>query len=118
MIVCDLEAGVGTLLRVEPGQLDLVLVVSDPSAKSVDVAVRALRIAEGKAPVIVVANRVRNDDDLAAIRDGVNGHELVVVPEDAAITLADRDGLAPIDVAPDAPGVRELVALAGRIAMR
>jgi hypothetical protein len=37
------------------------------------------------------------------------------VPEDDAIARADREGLAPIDAAPGAPGVRALVELADRL---
>ena len=105
----------GTLLRVQPGQLDLVLVVTEPSAKAIDVAGRALRINGEHTPSLVVANRVRDQADLDAIVTGIGDHPYFVVPEEPAIAQADREGLAPIDVAPDAPGVRELVALAGRI---
>ena len=33
-----MEAGVGTLLRLQPGQADVVLVVAEPSAKAIEVA--------------------------------------------------------------------------------
>ena len=114
-MVCDMEAGVGTLLRLQPGDVDVVLVVADPSAKSIEVARRAARIAAERAQVIVVANRVRNEQELESIRRELDGHELVVVPDDPAITRADREGVAPIDVNPDAPGVRALSELAGRL---
>jgi len=35
--------------------------------------------------------------------------ELSLVPEDAVIASADRDGVAPIDVNPTAPGVKALL---------
>ena len=38
--------------------------------------------------------------------------EIVAVPDDPAIVEADRKGVAPIDLAPDAPAVRALVGLA------
>jgi hypothetical protein len=41
---------------------------------------------------------------------------MVVVPEEPAIALADREGRAAIDVDPDAPGVRVLIELADRLA--
>ena len=114
-IVFDMEAGVGTLLRLQPGHADVVLVVVDPSAKSIEVARRAADIASRRARVIVVANKLRDETDLDVIREAMEGYELVRVPDDEAIANADRDGTAPIDVAPDAPGVRALVALAGRL---
>ena len=89
IVVGDLEAGLGTVLRLEPGDADLVL---------------------------VVANRVAGEDDIALIRSTLGDeHELFEVPEDPGIADADRQGTAPIDAAPDSPGVRALVALAGRV---
>ena len=116
ILICDMEAGVGTLLRLDPGDVDVVLVVADPSAKSIEVARRAAQIAAERAEVIVVANRVASEVDLEAIRAALGDRDLVVVPEDAAIARADREGIAPIDVDPHAPGVRALTELADRLA--
>lgn len=117
IVVCDMEAGVGTLLRLLPGQADLALVVVQPTAKAVDVAGRAVRIAATRARVLVVANRVRDESDLELIRAGIgDGQEIVVVPDDEAIARADEEGVAPIDAAPDSAGVSALVALAARLA--
>ncbi|MHB8656494.1 MAG: ATP-binding protein [Solirubrobacteraceae bacterium] len=115
LVLCDMEAGLGTVVRIQPGQLDVLLVVAEPSAKGIDVATRAAAIGASRARVIVVANRIREPADLEAIRSALGEHELIVVPEDAAIARADRDGLAPIDVDPDAPGVRALIDLAERL---
>jgi CO dehydrogenase maturation factor len=117
IVICDLEAGLGTLLRLQAGQADVVVIVAQPTAKSIEVARRSLELATDRAArVIVVANRVRDDGDLAAIISGVGEEqELVVVPDDPAIGEADREGCAAIDLAPDAPGVRALVDLADRI---
>ncbi len=116
ILICDMEAGVGTVLRMEKGDADVVLVVADPSAKSIEVARRSAAIAAERARVIVVANRVRDEADLEAMSAALGGHELVAVPEDAAIAHAEREGLAPIDVDPDAPAVRVLRALGERLA--
>jgi len=115
-VICDLEAGLGTIVRLEPGNADVVLVVANPSAKALEVARRAVEIAADKTEVIVLANRVRDDSDLEAIRAVIPDHELIVIPEDATIASADRDGVAPIDLDPYSPGVTALVALADRLA--
>jgi CO dehydrogenase maturation factor len=116
-VICDLEAGLGTLTRLAPGNADAVLVVANPSAKALEVARRAVEIASDKTEVIVLANRVRDQSDLDDIR-AVMGEEreLIVIPEDTVIARADRDGLAPIDLDEDSPGVTALVALADRLA--
>ena len=93
-----------------------MLVVTEPTAKSIEVARRATEAAAQRAAVIVVANRVRDDADAEAIRTALGGHEIAVVPEDPAIERADREGRAPIDVDPGASGVRAILALAERVA--
>ena len=119
VVICDLEAGVGTLLRLQPGQADVVLVVANPMAKSIDVARRAVETATSEGSrVIVVANRVRDEADVEAIRSALDGHDLVVVPDEPAIERADREGRAPIDVDAGAPGVRAILELAERLAER
>ena len=115
MVVFDMEAGVGTLLRMSAGHADVVLVVAEPTEKSIDIARRMAEIGAERARVIVVANKVRDDDDIRAVRAGVGEYELVAVPDDRAVGQADETGVAPIDAAPDAPGVRALVALAERL---
>jgi CO dehydrogenase nickel-insertion accessory protein CooC1 len=116
VVICDLEAGVGTLLRLQAGQTDVVLVVVNPMAKSIDVARRALEIADGLAEVVLVANRVRGPEDVEAIARALGREPQIVVPEDEVIADADRDGEAPIDADPDAPGVVAIEQLAERLA--
>ena len=114
-ILCDMEAGIGTVLRLQPGETDLVLVVAEPSAKAIAIAARSARIAARRAKVLVVANKISSDEDLELITGGVGDHEVVSVPADPEVERADRDGHAPIDTAPSAPAVRALVALAQRL---
>lgn len=114
-VVCDLEAGLGTLERLEAGQADVVLVVANPTAKSLEVARRAFELADGLAEIVVIANRVRDDSDLELMREALGDRELIVIPEDPVIVAADREGTAPIDLDADAPGVAAIVALADRL---
>ncbi len=115
-VICDLEAGLGTVEGLRPGDADVVLVVTNPTAKSLDVARRAIELASAVAEVIVLANRVSDESDLELMRDALGDRELVVVPEDAVIAEADREGTAPIDLDAGAPGVAALVRLAERLA--
>jgi CO dehydrogenase maturation factor len=115
IVVFDLEAGVGTLLRMDGGHADVVLVMCEPTTKSIEVAKRAAAIAETRAHVIVVANRSADDSDNLIIRDALPGRDVHVVPEDSVIARADREGRAAIDVDDDAPGIRAIIELAGRI---
>jgi len=115
-VVCDLEAGLGTVDRIEEGVLDVLLVVTNPTGKSLEVARRAIEAASAVADIVVVANRVSGEADLELMREVLGDRELFVIPEDAVIAAADREGIAPIDLDPDAPGVAALVRLAERVA--
>ncbi len=113
-VIADLEAGIGTLTRLSEQRVDAVLVVVEPTPKSIEVGIRAADLAREKAlgRVIVVASRIRNEGDLAVVAKAFPDHEVVPIPDDPAIVKADRDGVAPLDTAPEAPAVRALVELA------
>ncbi len=114
MVVADFEAGVGTLTRLSEQRVDAVLVVVEPTPKSVEVGMRAVDLARERSVtrVIIVANRLRDEADLETVRAAFPGCEVVGVPDDPKIVEADRKGMAPIDLAPDAPAVLALIGLA------
>jgi CO dehydrogenase maturation factor len=115
-VICDLEAGVGTLTKMNEGAVDVVLVVANPTAKSIEVARRAVDSAVAKkARVIVIANRVQDERDRAMIHSAFEGQEIVEVPEDPAVMRADREGRAPIDVGAQGPGVSAIRSLGQRL---
>jgi len=113
-----MEAGIGTLTRLPDGSVDVVVIVVQPTPKSLEVGSRAAALAHERqlGRLIVVANRIANDDDEAMVLAAFPGEEVVVVPDDPAVLLADREGRAPLDTAPDAPAVLALLGLADRLA--
>ncbi len=113
-MVADFEAGIGTVMRLSGHPVDVVVVVVEPTAKSLEVGGRAAQTVQeaGLGRVVVTANRVRNDEDAGRVRAAFPGLDPLMVPDDAAIVQAERHGLAPLDFFPDAPAVRALVALA------
>ena len=117
VVVADLEAGIGTLTRLPAQTVDVVVIVVEPTPRSIDVGQRALELAvqRCRGEVIVVANRVLDATDAGRVAAAFPGHELVLVPLDQAIADADRVGLSPLDTAPDSPGVRALLSVADRI---
>ncbi len=114
IVLADCEAGIGTLTRLGETPVDVVLVVVEPTPKSLEVGTRAAELAREKSlgGVVGVASRVRDDADLATVHAAFPGYDVVPVPDDAAIVRAERQGVAPLDTAPEAPAVRALVELA------
>jgi CO dehydrogenase nickel-insertion accessory protein CooC1 len=120
-VVADMEAGLGTLTRMAEGSLDRVLLVVNPSVKSIEVAQRARQIIAERnigAPIVVVANRLRDDADLARITEALDGLDSIAIPEDPAITTADIQARSPVDEAPDSPAVATIDELARSWSMR
>lgn len=115
-VVADFEAGLHTVMRLD-GPVDVVIVVVEPTAKSLEVGSRAADVVreKGLGRVVVTANRVADQEDLARVRAAFGGHDVWVVPDDPAITDAERRGVAALDAAPQAPGVLALVSLVDQL---
>ena len=113
-MIADMEAGIGTLTRLGEERVDAVLVVVEPTPKSIEVGQRAAELARDKqlGRLIIVASRVRTDADMETIARAFAGQEVVAIPDDPAIVEADRKGVAPLDLAPDSPAVQALCRLA------
>ena len=118
VLVADLEAGLGTLSRLEAGPVDAVVVVVEPTAKSIEVATRAIDLAAEQqlGEVIVVVNRVSNEDDEAHVRSALGGREVIAVPDDPEVIAADRAGVGLLDAAPESPAVAALMTLTDHLA--
>jgi CO dehydrogenase maturation factor len=100
--------------------VDTLLVVVEPYYRSLETAGRIAPLARelGIRRVFAVANKIRSEQDEAAVLQYCARHDLEVVarlPFDEAIAEADRNGVAVIDHAPDAPAVREIERLARRL---
>ena len=116
-MVADLEAGVGTLSRLEKDHVDYILIIAEPTEKSLQVARRAVKMAHehNVGQIIVLANRIHEGAHLGILKDTFAGEEILVIPYDRAIEDADRHGVAPIDFAPDSPGVKAFESVVQRL---
>jgi CO dehydrogenase maturation factor len=114
IVVADFEAGLGTLSRMESGNVDILLVIVEPTQKSIQVGRRALAIISERqlGRSILVANRVANREDRELIEMAFPDHEVVFVPEDPGLRKADMEGQAPFDAVPDSPAVGSIRELA------
>lgn len=116
-MIADLEAGIGTALRLRPAQVDVVIAVVEPTVKSLEVGEQVCSIASRReARVIVIANQVKSKADVEMIADRLQPEELFVIPYDPAVAEADRKGVAPLDVDSSSPAVTALAELAAVLA--
>lgn len=107
----------GTLRHV-----DLLVIVAEPTAKSLLTAARTHELARqlGIQRAGLVGNRVGSDsrDRLERFARERGLELLALLPDDPEVRRADREGVCPIDASPDAPAVRALAELAGRLDAR
>lgn len=118
-VIADFEAGLGTVMRLHARnvKVDVFVIVVEPTAKSLEVGVRAVELIRdaGMGHIVLAANRVRDAADQARVREAFPDLEPVLIDDEAAIVRAERRGLAPLDEAPDSPGVLALIGLADQV---
>jgi len=118
--VTDMEAGLEHLKRGTARNVDMMLVVAEPYYRSLEAAKRTSDLAAelGIEHIRVVANKVRSDDDLAAITTFCAQNDMTiigVVPYDDVMMDAERREKSPYEFAPDSAGVEAIRQIAAEI---
>jgi CO dehydrogenase maturation factor len=119
--ILDTEASPEHLARGTARYADAMLAVVEPYYKSLETGRRMAVLARdlGLDDVALVANKIRDERDLAAVRQFADRHGLEiagVIPFDDALAGAEREGIAPLDFAPDGPSVAAIGELAEKMA--
>ena len=115
--ILDTEASPEHLARGTARYADALLAVVEPYYKSLETGRRMAVLARdlGLERVALVANKIRDERDLAAVREFARAHSLPlagVVPYDERLPDAERARAAPLDHAPDAPAVVAIARIA------
>lgn len=111
--VADMEAGLEHLSRSDGTlrHIDLLLVVLEPYRKALETARRTLALAGdlGIPKIYGLASKVRDEAEAAEVAkfaDELGMSMLGTVPYDDAVRLADREGVAVIDLHPESEAVK------------
>ena len=118
--ILDTEASPEHLARGTAQYADAMLTVVEPYYKSLETGRRMAVLGTdlGIPRVALVANKIRDERDLSAVREFArsNGLEIAgVIPFDEEMPGAERAGLAPLDHAPDTAAVAAIGELAARM---
>ena len=116
VVVMDMEAGLEHLGRGTASMMDQFIVVIEPGARSVQTYEKVKQLATdlGITKVNVVANKVRDEGDREFIRSRIPAENLLgFISYNPEVIDADRRGLSPYDVSPQA--VEEIRAIKARI---
>lgn len=100
VVILDMEAGLEHLGRGTTEGVDAFIVVIEPGARSVQTYKNVKRLAKdlGVNQVKVVANKVRNEQDEAFIREKIPGEDLLgIIHYNIEVMDADRQGKSPYD---------------------
>jgi CO dehydrogenase maturation factor len=109
-LIGDLPAGPMQVAENWAPYARIYLTIVQPSLQSALTAMRVARIARQSPAeqVLIVANRVRSDDDVDRIQRWMGEPVFAAVPADDVLAVAERLGVAPIDHAPDSPAITAL----------
>jgi CO dehydrogenase maturation factor len=115
-VIVDMEAGLEHLSRGTGRHVSRIVAVLEPYYRSMETArnVALLATELGIGEVVVIANKVRDDNDRKAIADFCRAHDMRLVgevPFDIELAAVERDGEAPIDGAPESAAVRAITAM-------
>lgn len=118
--ILDTEASPEHLSRGTARYADAMYAVVEPYYKSLETGRRLAALARdlGLERVALIANKIRDEQELAAVREFAGQHALEiagVVPYDDNMPQAERAGAAPLDFAPHAPAVAAIGELAERL---
>jgi CO dehydrogenase maturation factor len=104
-VIADLEAGPTTPFENYHEFADDVMVVVGPAWRSAMTARRLIPMV-GERRMTIVANRWRDEPDHPGLDPAIR------IPNDPALTQAEREGRSPFEACPDSPAVEALGRLA------
>jgi CO dehydrogenase maturation factor len=118
--ILDTEASPEHLARGTTRYADAMYAVVEPYFKSLETGRRMAVLADdlGLQRVALIANKIRDEHELDAVREFAEQHGLElagVVPFDERLPEAERAAAAPLDFDPEAPAVTAIKELAVRL---
>jgi CO dehydrogenase maturation factor len=118
--VMDMDAGIENLGRGTTRGMDALLVVAEPGRRSLEILGKIRKLAKdidvGK--VYAIGNKISSPDDEKMIQDWIESEDIQLlgaIPLDDHIKEADRKGVAPIDLNPNAPAIQAIVRIKERL---
>lgn len=118
--ILDTEASPEHLRRGTAKYADVLVAVVEPYYKSLETGRRMAALARelGLERVVLVANKIRDERELEAVREFAAANDLGLVgavPFDDGMQAAERLGVSPLDHDPDMAFVRAIDEIAGEL---
>ena len=118
--IVDMEASLEHMKRGTSQHVDVMLAVVEPYYRSLEAAARFADLAKdlGIKQIMIIANKVRNEEDEKAIRQFCTKMNLdlrLIIPFEEKVTEADLHGNSFIDYSNDNGVIRSLTQLANEL---
>ncbi|MFX1572568.1 MAG: AAA family ATPase [Promethearchaeota archaeon] len=120
VIIVDFEAGLEHLGRGTAKGIDVMLVITEPSQKSLDLCAKIINLSKklGIINIFLIANKVFDESQLEIINQRVQKWGVPLyhtIPFDSEIGIADLKGESPIDFNPDSKGLGSIKSLYSKL---
>ena len=120
VVIVDFEAGLEHLGRGTAKGIDVMLVITEPSQKSLDLCSKIIELSKklGIINIYLVANKVFDDSQIGVINKRVDEWEIPLfhsIPFDIEIGKADLEGKSPIDYVPDSKAMESIKSLYAKL---
>ncbi len=116
VIIVDFEAGIEHLGRGTAKGIDVMLVISEPSQKSLDLCKKIIELSKklGVINIYLVANKITDESQREIINKKIQNWDVPLyhtVPFDPEIGKADLEGKSPIDYNSNSEGIISIMSL-------
>ena len=116
VIIVDFEAGIEHLGRGTAKGIDVMLVVTEPSQKSLDLCKKIIELSKklGVINIYLIANKITDESQKEIINKRIQNWEVPLyhtVPFDPEIGKADLEGKSPIDFNSSSKGIMSIKSL-------
>ncbi|MFX0189019.1 MAG: AAA family ATPase [Candidatus Hodarchaeota archaeon] len=113
IVIVDFEAGLEHLGRGTAKGIDVMLVVTEPSQKSLDLCSKIIELSKklGIINIYLIANKIIDNSQIDAIIQRIKDWEVPLyhtMPFDYEIGKADLSGISPLDFNPNSNGVKAI----------
>jgi len=116
VIIVDFEAGLEHLGRGTAKGIDVMLVITEPSQKSLDLCSKIIELSKklGVINIFLVANKIIDDSQKSIIHKRISDWDIPLyhsIPYDPEIGTADLNGISPLDHNVDAKAINSILNL-------
>jgi CO dehydrogenase maturation factor len=113
VVIVDFEAGLEHLGRGTAKGIDTMLVISEPSQKSLDLCSKIIELSKklGIINIFLIANKISDDTQLDVINKRVQKWEIPLyhsIPFDSEIGKADLNGISPLEFNPNSKAIESI----------